>query len=80
MGCETDEKLNIICKNESDISQFFKSATDIVLGVNDTIGKIETSLMDPVKDIYDGVKNIILIIYAVVVILVIFYCILIEVL
>jgi hypothetical protein len=80
LGCETDEKLNIICKNESDISQFFKSATDIVLGVNDTIGKIETSLIDPVKDIYDGVKNIILIIYAVVVILVIFYCILIEVL
>ena len=80
LGCETDEKLNIICKNESDISQFFKSATDIVLGVNDTIRKIETSLIDPVKDIYDGVKNIILIIYAVVVILVIFYCILIEVL
>ena len=80
LGCETDEKLNIICKNESDISQFFKSATDIVLGVNVTIGKIETSLIDPVKDIYDGVKNIILIIYAVVVILVIFYCILIEVL
>ena len=80
LGCETDETLRMTCKEQSTISQFFKSAKDIVLGVNNTISTIETSIIDPIKNIYDNVNNIIFKIYGVVVIFVIIYCILIEVL
>ena len=80
LGYQKNDNLKVNYQDETDISQYFKSAKDIVLGVNSTISKIETSIIDPVKNIYDIVKSTILIIYGVDVIFVMFYCILIEVL
>ena len=80
LGYQKNDNLKVNYQDETDISQYFKSAKDIVLGVNSTISKIETSIIDPVKNIYDIVKSTILIIYSVDVIFVMFYCILIEVL
>ena len=80
LGYQKNDNLKVNYQDETDISQYFKSAKDIVLGVNSTISKIETSIIDPVKNIYDIVKSTILIIYGVDVIFVMLYCILIEVL
>ena len=77
LGCELKGD-KMICEENSKISKLFISGADIIEKLKDPLSNLKSKISKPAQNIYDQVNSTIIAIFAVVMIFVILYCIIIE--
>ena len=80
LGCSYYDNVHIKCEDNDVLSPMFTEATDIIKKLKEPISDLKEKIINAFRDIYDEVNSIGIIVFAVFIAFVIFYCLVIEIL